>query len=153
MTDDSTPDTPGSSEPANGDETTTSAGDAIGGIRQTVRVVVLQNAQQLEPLLHGAVVGAISKWGRAGTGAAISGLHGVAKSRAILAAAGGGPLENGGGGMAAGAARLGRLAYVPRIVAGGIVLADIVVQAHIEAKAEARRTRIKPPLTPESGSP
>jgi hypothetical protein len=110
-----------------------------GGLRSTIRVAILENAHQFAPVVQGIVVGGITRFGKAGTGAAINGLHGVAKSRAILAAAGGGPLADGGGGMAVGEARLGRLAYVPKMIAGGIVLADIVVQAHQEAKAEARR--------------
>ena len=109
-----------------------------GGFRNNIRVAVLENAHRFAPIVQGAAIEGIARFGRAGTGAAINGLHGVAKSRAVLAAAGGGPLRNGGGGMAAGGARIARLAYVPNVIAGGIVFADIVVQARQEAKAEAR---------------
>ena len=51
-----------------------------------------------------ATVGILAAKGIAGTGAAISGLAGAAKTSAVMAAIGGGSLATGGGGVAAGTA-------------------------------------------------
>ena len=69
-----------------------------------------------------------------------NGLHGVVKSREITAATGVSTPTYCGGGMAVWGARMGRLAYVARVITGGIVFASTVVRAHSEAKVEARRT-------------
>lgn len=53
-----------------------------------------------------AITGAVSTFGTASTGAAISGLTGAAANSATLAAIGGGSLAAGGGGVAAGTAVL-----------------------------------------------
>jgi len=61
--------------------------------------------------------------GKAGTGAAITGLKGVAATNATLAWLGGGSLAAGGGGMAVGTVVLGGIAVAPALVVCGLVVA------------------------------
>lgn len=67
--------------------------------------------------------GLVTAMATAGTGAAISGLSGVAAESAMLAWLGGGTLASGGFGMAAGTAVLGGVAAGPAVAIGGFVLA------------------------------
>lgn len=66
-----------------------------------------------------AAAGAV---GVAGTGAAISGLSGVAAESAMLAWLGGGTLASGGGGMALGATALNVVTVGPALLMGGFVV-------------------------------
>lgn len=87
-----------------------------------------------------------SQVGTAGTGAAISSLHGIAATNATMAWLGGGTLASGGGGMAAGAwvaAAAG--AAVAIVVAGGVyVILDIVDTAGQRSYLETFREVLHP---------
>ena len=67
------------------------------------------------------VTAAATSFGAASTGAAISGLSGVAAESATLAFLGGGSLASGGGGMALGAAALNIAIIGPALLVGGFV--------------------------------
>lgn len=69
-----------------------------------------------------ATYGGIMTLGTASTGAAISGLSGVAATNATLAALGGGSLAAGGGGMALGAQVLGGAVAAPVVAVGGLLM-------------------------------
>ena len=69
----------------------------------------------------GATTAAVMALGTASTGAAISGLSGVAATNATLAALGGGSLATGGGGMALGSAILGGATLGVGLLVGGII--------------------------------
>lgn len=69
------------------------------------------------------VIGSVSMFGAAGTGAAISGLSGAAANSALLAWLGGGTLASGGGGMALGAVVAGGLFVAPAALVGSLILA------------------------------
>jgi hypothetical protein len=73
--------------------------------------------------------------GVAGTGAAISGLSGVAAESAMLAWLGGGTLASGGGGMALGAAALNVVTIGPALLVGGFVVLGQGQKALTKAKA------------------
>jgi hypothetical protein len=73
--------------------------------------------------------------GVTGTGAAISGLSGVAAESATLAFLGGGSLAAGGGGMALGALALNVVAIAPALLMGGIVTKSQGAKAVTKAKA------------------
>ncbi|EMY5508187.1 MULTISPECIES: hypothetical protein [Bacillus cereus group] len=62
----------------------------------------------------------VSTFGTASTGAAITGLSGVAASNATLAWFGGGAMATGGGGMAAGTVALGGIVLLPALVLTGV---------------------------------
>jgi len=68
-----------------------------------------------------AITGAVSTFGTASTGAAISGLTGAAANSATLAAIGGGSLATGGGGMALGTTVLLGVTGVGAVAAVGAV--------------------------------
>ena len=68
------------------------------------------------------VTTAVSSFGVASTGAAISGLSGAAAESATLAALGGGSLATGGGGMALGATALNFVTIGPALLVGGLVV-------------------------------
>lgn len=70
----------------------------------------------------GATTAAVTAFGTAGTGAAISGLSGVAATNATLAALGGGTVAAGGGGMALGTMVLGGATLGVGLLAGGIII-------------------------------
>lgn len=70
---------------------------------------------------NAGVSGAAMAFGTAGTGAAISGLTGIAAENAMLAFLGGGTLAAGGGGMAMGAAALNAVVLGPALLVGGFV--------------------------------
>lgn len=82
-----------------------------------------------------AIMGAVTAFGTAGTGVAISSLSGAAASQAALAALGGGTLAAGGGGVAAGSAILS--ASVPVV---GIAIAAIAVPvfSHLSANKKIK---------------
>ena len=65
---------------------------------------------------------AAASFGTAGTGAAISGLTGIAARNATLAWLGGGTLASGGGGMAAGVAALAGIALAPLALVPAVVM-------------------------------
>lgn len=65
---------------------------------------------------------AVTAFGVASTGAAISGLSGAAATNATLAWLGGGAIAAGGGGMAAGTTLLGAIAAAPAAAIGGVFL-------------------------------
>lgn len=67
------------------------------------------------------VTAAAAAFGTAGTGAAITGLTGIAAENAMLAFLGGGTLVAGGGGMALGAAALNAVVMGPALLIGGFV--------------------------------
>ncbi len=69
----------------------------------------------------GATTSAVMALGTASTGAAISGLSGVAATNATLAALGGGALAAGGGGMALGSMILGGATLGVGLLVGGII--------------------------------
>jgi len=69
----------------------------------------------------GGTTAAVMALGSASTGAAISGLSGVAATNATLAALGGGSLAAGGGGMALGSAILGGATLGVGLLIGGII--------------------------------
>lgn len=70
----------------------------------------------------GATTAAVTAFCTAGTGAAISGLTGVAATNATLAALGGGTVAAGGGGMALGSMVLGGATLGVGLLAGGIII-------------------------------
>jgi hypothetical protein len=76
----------------------------------------------------------VGLFGTASTGAAISGLSGVAASNATLALLGGGSLAVGGGGMALGAAVLSGIAAGPALMIGGFVLGGAGEKALTKAR-------------------
>lgn len=82
-----------------------------------------------------AIMGAVTAFGTAGTGVAISSLFGAAQSQAALAALGGGTLAAGGGGVAAGSAVLS--ASVPVV---GIAIAAVAVPvfSHLSANKKIK---------------
>lgn len=80
-----------------------------------------------------AAVSATAMFATAGTGAAISGLHGAAAINATLAALGGGSLATGGFGIAGGLAVLGGLIVIPGIAVGGFFWDSNVRKAHVDA--------------------
>lgn len=69
----------------------------------------------------GAVTSATAALGTTAAGVAISGLHGIAATNAVLATLGGGTLAAGGGGVAAGAAVLNFATFGLGILIGGII--------------------------------
>ena len=69
----------------------------------------------------GATTSAVMALGTASTGAAISGLSGVAATNATLAALGGGSIAAGGGGMALGTAVLGGATLGVGLLVGGMI--------------------------------
>ena len=86
---------------------------------------------------------AISTWGVASTGTAISTLSGAAAESAILAALGGGSLAAGGGGVALGATALNFVTAGPALLIGGIVLNSKGEKALTQAKEFTADTRLK----------
>lgn len=70
---------------------------------------------------NAGVMGAATAFGTASTGAAITGLSGIAAENAMLAFLGGGSLAAGGGGMALGAAALNAVVIGPAVLVGGFV--------------------------------
>ena len=88
------------------------------------------------------VTGAVSTYGVASTGAAISGLSGAAAESATLAALGGGSLASGGGGMALGATALNFAAIGPAILVGGFVIHGQGEKALTKAKEYHARVEI-----------
>lgn len=93
--------------------------------------VQLQAVEVMGTLFAGAGAGALAGFatyggimtlGTASTGAAISGLSGVAATNATLAALGGGSLAAGGGGMALGAQILGGAVAAPVLAVGGLLM-------------------------------
>lgn len=83
---------------------------------------------------NAGVAAAAVAFGTAGTGAAISGLTGIAAESAMLAFLGGGTLAAGGGGMAMGAAALNVVTIGPALLVGGFVT---------KGQAEKQVTRAK----------
>lgn len=75
---------------------------------------------------------AAAAFGTASTGAAISGLSGIAARNATLAWLGGGSLASGGGGIAAGAATLANIALAPLSLLPALVMA-------VKARNQSRR--------------
>lgn len=105
--------------------------------------LVLTSLEIEKGLGTGAVTGALAAWGAYGsvgllasasTGAAITGLSGVAATNATLAWLGGGALSTGGFGMAGGALALGGIVLGPALAVGGFMLAskaeEALTQAH-----------------------
>ena len=86
-----------------------------------------------------AIYGSVGLLGSASTGAAISGLSGVAATNATLAWLGGGSLAAGGMGMSGGIAVLGGIVAAPVLLVGGLLLASKAA----EAKENARSNLIK----------
>lgn len=78
---------------------------------------------------------AVSTFGIASTGAAISGLSGAAAESATLAALGGGSLAAGGGGMALGATALNFVTIGPALLVGGMVVKGQGTRARTQAEA------------------
>ncbi len=95
-----------------------------GGASAAVSAVIAQQA---------ALAG-VRALATAGTGAAISGLTGVALESASLAWLGGGTLAAGGGGVAAGGAMLTGVAVAPALLIGGITLAIQGEKARTQAE-------------------
>lgn len=87
--------------------------DAIGGMAK---------AGVAGAVASGAASYGVTTLAAASTGAAISGLSGVAATNATLAWLGGGSLAAGGGGMAAGAMVLSGVAAAPAMLVGGAFL-------------------------------
>ena len=88
------------------------------------------------------VVGLMTAFGHAGTGAAIASLTGAAKISALLAALGGGTLASGGLGMTGGMMVLGGAVLLPAIAVAGFIAQDKIKSAHkkaMEQKEKARR--------------
>lgn len=110
-------------------------GDPVAEARHRVQIgssVVGQGLGAVGGAAAGSAVGgatayatfmAAASFGTASTGAAISGLSGIAATNATLALLGGGALATGGGGMAAGTLLLGGLVAAPAALAavGGII--------------------------------
>ncbi|MFC4605818.1 hypothetical protein [Rhodococcus kronopolitis] len=86
-----------------------------------------------------AVMTTATSVGVASTGAAISGLSGVAATNATMAWLGGGSLAAGGGGMAAGAAALNFVTVGPALLVGGVM----VKGQGKKALTQARETQAK----------
>lgn len=83
------------------------------------------------------VTGAVGMLAHASTGTAISTLHGVAHTNAVLAWLGGGSLASGGGGMAAGTATLATITTAATIATTGFVLiatAGTIASLHFSKK-------------------
>lgn len=81
-----------------------------------------------------AVMAAATGVGVASTGAAISGLSGVAATNATMAWLGGGSLAAGGGGMAAGAAALNFVTIGPALLVGGVMVKGQGTKALTQAR-------------------
>lgn len=90
-----------------------------------------------------AALWGVSTFATAGTGAAISGLSGVAATNATLAALGGGTLAAGGGGMAAGAAVLGLTAAVPALLVGGFTIGVVGARAKTKSRRFAAEVSLE----------
>ncbi len=87
------------------------------------------------------VVGLMTAFGTAGTGAAISSLHGAAYISSLLAAIGGGTLASGGLGMAGGMMILGGAVLLPAIAVAGFLAHDKIKSAHKKAMAQKVKAR------------
>lgn len=90
----------------------------------------------------GATTAAVTAFCTAGTGAAISGLTGVAATNAALAALGGGTIAAGGGGMALGSMVLGGATLGIGLLAGGIIInifGDNVAQKADQAERDMKK--------------
>ncbi|MFD0305099.1 hypothetical protein [Streptomyces sp. NPDC127119] len=85
------------------------------------------------------ITAAVSNFGVASTGAAISGLAGAAAESATLALLGGGSLASGGGGVALGATALNFVTIGPALLIGGL----IVKGQGTKAITRARETEAK----------
>jgi len=90
-----------------------------------------------------AALWGVSTFATAGTGAAISGLNGVAATNATLAALGGGTLAAGGGGMAAGAAVLGLTATVPAFLIGGFTVSMLGARTKTKSQEFAAQVTLE----------
>lgn len=88
-----------------------------------------------------AVYGGVGYLGAASTGAAISGLTGVAATNATLAWLGGGALSAGGLGVAGGTAVLGGIVAGPVLAVGGMMLASKAEEAKHNAYANRDKAR------------
>lgn len=111
-------------------ETRLSAGEmALNSLKGVAGGVIVGTAAPA------AIMGAVTAFGTAGTGVAISSLSGAAATNAALAALGGGTLAAGGGGVAAGSALLS--ASVPIV---GTVIAAIAlpVFSHLSANKKIK---------------
>lgn len=103
------------------------------------------------PLLLGAgkvgdgarsvVIGGAKKYGTAGTGRAISELHGVAAYRAALARLGGGPLDAGGRGMAGGNAVLTAVQFAPVVLTATAIGVGVLLKQRADATAARDEAR------------
>lgn len=111
-------------------ETRLSAGEmALNSLKGVAGGVIVGTAAPA------AIMGAVTAFGTAGTGVAISSLSGVAATNAALAALGGGTLAAGGGGVAAGSALLS--ASVP-IVGTVITAIALPVFSHLSANKKIK---------------
>lgn len=88
------------------------------------------------------VSAAATSFGVASTGAAISGLSGVAAESATLAFLGGGSLAAGGGGMALGAAALNVAMVGPALLVGGFVTKNQGTKAITKAEAYGAKVAV-----------
>ena len=88
------------------------------------------------------VTAAATSFGVASTGAAISGLSGVAAESAALAFLGGGSLAAGGGGMALGALALNAAIMGPALLVGGFVTKSQGTRAVTKAEAYGAKVAV-----------
>lgn len=89
-----------------------------------------------------AVMTTATSFGVASTGAAISGLSGVAATNATMAWLGGGSLAAGGGGMAAGAAALNFVTVGPALLVGGAMVKGQGKKALTQAQEVAAKVAV-----------
>ncbi|QKJ67314.1 hypothetical protein HQN60_11735 [Deefgea piscis] len=108
-----------------------------------MEALVLKSLEIEHGIASGAVTGVLAGLGAysgvgtlaaASTGAAISGLSGVAATNATLAWLGGGSLATGGFGMAGGALALGGIVLGPALAIGGFMMASKAEEALTKAK-------------------
>uniref|UniRef100_C5CL26 Chemotaxis protein n=1 Tax=Variovorax paradoxus (strain S110) TaxID=543728 RepID=C5CL26_VARPS len=128
----------------------------VNGIEVPIEVAPLQEIESasyqateflqhgIQSALSGVMVGAgvgqaVTMFGAASTGAAISGLSGAAATNATLAWLGGGSLASGGLGMAGGTAVLGGVAAGPFLLVMGYLAAGKSEEALTQARAHSTR--------------
>ena len=109
------------------------AGAWIGGVVGSATAAAGTNA---------GISAAAASFGVASTGAAISGLSGVAAKSAALAFLGGGSLAAGGGGMALGALALNAAMFGPALLVGGFVTKSQGTKAVTKAEAYGAKVAV-----------
>jgi len=129
--------------------------NGLGGFNENELKDLKSNALKMKEVVSGGVAslgagglagmaayGGVGYLGAASTGAAISGLSGVAATNATLAWLGGGSLATGGMGMAGGAAVLGGIVAGPVLAIGGMMLASKAEEAKHDAYGNVEKAEL-----------